>query len=43
MIGIRIDPDIQKEFKCQCKKTGLNMSQVIKIMISRFLKGDIKL
>lgn len=38
-----IDEQLQDEFKAECKKQGYKMNEVVEILLSGFVKGDIQI
>lgn len=38
-----VDEDLQNEFKTTCKEQGYKMNEVVEILMSGFIKGDIQI
>lgn len=38
-----VDEDLQNEFKAECKKQGYKMNEVIEILMTGYVKGDIQI
>ena len=37
------DEDLQNEFKTECKKQGYKMNEVVEILMTGFVNGDIQI
>lgn len=38
-----VDEELQNDFKSECKKQGYKMNEVIEILMTGFVNGDIKI
>lgn len=38
-----VDEDLQNEFKAECKKQGYKMNEVIEILMTGYVNGDIQI
>lgn len=38
-----VDEDLQNEFRIECKKQGYKMNEVVEILMTGFVNGDIQI
>lgn len=38
-----VDEDLQNEFRAECKKQGYKMNEVVEILMTGFINGDIQI
>lgn len=42
LFNIRMENRLREKFKTQCKKDGVTMSDVVKVLINSYIEGEIK-